>query len=155
MTLPSCFPLHGHATFSHTFWTISKPVGSCRVASQPSAQQHPSTPIQHFGIQHHGQELPWPAQHAFSFIVLHQQVPHNLSWTLTDQYHTTLMGLHGKALHWRRRQHMRRTCHAKRRMFMQLKVMWAVLAASLPRVMAGTREAAVAQSTTMAAPAYR
>ncbi len=50
---------------------------------------------------------------------------------------------------------MRRTCHAKSRMFVQLRVMWAVLAASLPRDMAGTKEAAVAQSTTIAAPAYR
>ena len=50
---------------------------------------------------------------------------------------------------------MRRTCHAKRRMFVQLRVMWAVLAASLPLDMAGTRAAALAQSTTMAAPAYR
>lgn len=47
------------------------------------------------------------------------------------------------------------TCHANSRRFNELRVMWAVRAASLPFDMAGTKEAAVAHSTTMAAPAYR
>jgi hypothetical protein len=47
------------------------------------------------------------------------------------------------------------TCHANRRRLRELRVMWAVRAASLPLVMAGTREAAVAHSTTIAAPAYK
>ena len=47
------------------------------------------------------------------------------------------------------------TCHAKRAMFTQLSVMCRVLAVSLPFCMAGTSEAATAQSATIPAPAYR
>ena len=51
--------------------------------------------------------------------------------------------------------HAMHTCHANRRRLRELRVMWAVRAASLPLDMAGTREAAVAHSTTMPAPAYK
>lgn len=65
---------------------------------------------------------------------------------------------HGRVVNWNTFATMSRpvgTCHKKRPILMALNPIWRLRAVSLPFCMEGTRAAAIAQSTTIPAPAYK
>jgi hypothetical protein len=134
---------HGHGTPSQTFCTISKPVGSCvrsKLAVRPGMMHPQSTDPLTLHAYLGGGADSIVTNSTGSQMVCVSTAARSCVW-----HRCTPDSAHSAG----------RACQAKSPRLIVLAAMWTLRAVSLPFCMYGTSEAASAQSTTIAAPAYR